>query len=157
MEFEAWNEQLVEQGTKVIRYRLILLEQVQEFISAAHYEISGANEHLELAYLGFGGEALNFSGEAELKKRFHQEIQAVRPLERERRITLAGPQRDDLRLRLGQKMDLRNYGSQGQQRTAALALKLGLVEKIKATRGQYPIMLLDDVMAEFDDDRKNIY
>ena len=67
--------------------------------------------------------------------------------------TVIGPQRDDIRLFLGE-MDLHHYGSQGQQRTAALSLKLAEIELIHQEIGYYPILLLDDVLSELDDMRK---
>ena len=153
-ELEVWDEQLVEKGAKVIAYRKRLLESVQPFISQAQYEISGASEDLCLEYLCFNNQPLLEDNETAIKDRFQEALLAARHLELERRLTLIGPQRDDLRLSLTGGGELRCFGSQGQQRTAALALKLGLVEKIKESRGEYPLLLLDDVMSEFDNNRK---
>ncbi|HBE77218.1 MAG TPA: DNA replication/repair protein RecF [Firmicutes bacterium] len=153
-ELEVWNEQLIEKGSKVIKYRLQFIEDVKSFIADAQYQISGTHELLTLEYLGFKGSVLKGMPEEEIQIRFREELQQVKNNELERGITLIGPNRDDLRLTIGDAIDLRIYGSQGQQRTAALALKLGLIDKIKNIRGQYPILLLDDVMSEFDDQRK---
>jgi DNA replication and repair protein RecF len=153
-ELEVWDEQLVEKGSKVIKYRLAFIENVEKFITKAQHEISGTLENLSIEYLGFRNSVLNGITEEEIISRFKMELNMVKNSERERRVTLIGPNRDDLRLTIGEGVDLRNFGSQGQQRTAALALKLGMMEKIKESRGQYPILLLDDVMSEFDDQRK---
>lgn len=153
-ELEVWDEQLVEKGSKVIKYRLAFIEDVKGFISRAQHEISGTLENLNLEYVGFRNSVLHCVSEEDIKSRFLMELKMVKNNERERRVTLVGPNRDDLRLSIGEGVDLRNFGSQGQQRTAALALKLGMLEKIKESRGQYPILLLDDVMSEFDDQRK---
>jgi DNA replication and repair protein RecF len=153
-ELEVWDEQLIEKGSKVIKYRLVFLESVKPYITKAQHLISGTLEELNLEYLGFKGAILNYDNEEEIRERFRNELKAVKNNEIERRITLIGPNRDDLRLTIGKGIDLRIYGSQGQQRTASLALKLGLIEKIRETHGQYPILLLDDVMSEFDDQRK---
>ncbi len=154
-ELEVWNEQLIEKGTKVIKYRLYLINNVKSFIVEAQHNISGTLEKLNIDYLGFKGVNLSFDFEEEsIKELFKNELKNVCRYEIERKITLIGPQRDDIKLSLDQGVDLRNFGSQGQQRTAALALKIGLIEKIKESRGCYPILLLDDVMSEFDDQRK---
>lgn len=153
-EMEAWNEQFIEKGSKVIKYRMLFIESVKPFIAEAHHQISGSSERLKLDYWCFSGDSSGLTDEEKVKERFRDELQTVKRNEIERRVSLVGPQRDDIRLIIGNDVDIRNFGSQGQQRTAALALKLGLVEKIKESRGQYPILLLDDVMSEFDDERK---
>jgi DNA replication and repair protein RecF len=153
-ELEVWNEQLVEKGSKVIKYRLLFIEGVKLFIAKAQHDISGTLENLNLEYLGFHNSVLNGLQEDEIVSCFRSELEKAEHSEIERRVTLVGPSHDDLRLTIGDAVDLRNFGSQGQQRTAALALKLGMLEKIKERRGQYPILILDDVMSEFDDLRK---
>jgi DNA replication and repair protein RecF len=153
-ELDAWNEQLIEKGSKVINYRLNFIDNVKLFIMEAQHQISGSNEKLNIEYIGFRGAVLHYKNEDEIIELFRNELKIVKNNELERRITLVGPNRDDLKLTIGEGVDLRIYGSQGQQRTASLALKLGLVNKINETRGQYPILLLDDVMSEFDDYRK---
>lgn len=156
-ESEVWDEQLVEKGAKVIKYRLMFVKNVSPFISSAQEEISGKCEELTIQYLGLNNHPLyddQYDQEEVIKDHFRRELKMVKNYEFERKITLVGPHRDDLRLTLGNNMELRSYGSQGQQRTAALALKLGLVQKIKEMRGEYPVLLLDDVMSEFDDLRK---
>jgi DNA replication and repair protein RecF len=153
-EMEAWDEQLIEKGSKVIKYRLEFIQSVKNYIAEAQHAISGTLEKINLEYIGFKEIILNDYNEDQIKERFRNELRAVKSVEIERRITLVGPNRDDLRLTIDGGVELRTFGSQGQQRTAALALKLGLLEKIKEVRGQYPLLLLDDVMSEFDDQRK---
>lgn len=158
-ELEVWNNQLVEHGTKVICYRAELIEKVKPYIKNAHLNISNENEIIDLEYLSVKGLPVKDQTEAQLKELFYDELHALRRMEIDRKMTLVGPQRDDLRLTIGNaksqnQVELRNFGSQGQQRTAALALKLGLVEIITEIRGKTPLLLLDDVMSEFDDTRK---
>jgi DNA replication and repair protein RecF len=153
-ELEVWDEQLIVKGAKVIKYRRRLVERATPAIAAAHRKISGSREELELAYLSFDGQSPQGESEAELQELFRAHLERWRPLELERRLSLVGPQRDELRLTLAGNGELRTYGSQGQHRTAALALKLGLVEELHEARGVYPLLLLDDVMSEFDDARK---
>ncbi|TCL76335.1 DNA replication and repair protein RecF [Hydrogenispora ethanolica] len=153
-ELEIWDEQLIEKGVTVIRYRLNMLAAIRDPVRQAHQDISGHSESLGLQYLSFNNQPIQTWDEAGLREQFRTELKRLRRQEMERQITLTGPHRDDLRLTLGDQVELRNFGSQGQQRTAVLALKLGLIEKIRESRGDYPILLLDDVMAEFDDHRK---
>ena len=154
VELEVWNEQLVERGIKVIKYRSSLLERIRPYIIEAHKEISGSRETLKLDYLCMNKYSNPDPEEAALQKIFLDELNQVKGMEMERRVSLAGPQRDDFLLTVNDGVDLRTFGSQGQQRTAALALKLGLIEVIKAVRETAPLLLLDDVMSEFDDLRK---
>ncbi len=151
-ELETWNEQLIEKGTKVIKYRNSLTTAVKRYIATAHRIISGDKEDLNLEYVCFNNQLVTDDIE-EIKSRFQEELLNVKNYELQRGLTLVGPHRDDLKLTIND-IELRNFGSQGQQRTAALSLKLGLVEKIKEARGMYPLILLDDVMSEFDDLRK---
>ncbi len=153
-ELEIWDAQLVEKGLKVIKYRLLMLEDIAVHVRRAQESISGAAESLSLQYVSFNDQAVPAWEETRLREQFQTELERVRRQEIERQLTLVGPHRDDLRLTIGAGVELRNYGSQGQQRTAVLALKLGLIEKIRESRGDYPILLLDDVMSEFDTDRK---
>lgn len=153
-ELDAWNEQLIEQGAKVIKYRNSLINSVKPYIGAAQQTISGQKEFLNLEYVSFNNQTIPNDDESEIKSKFQEELLKVKDFELQRGVTLVGPHRDDLRITINHEIELRNFGSQGQQRTAALALKLGLVEKIKEARGIYPLILLDDVMSEFDDHRK---
>ncbi len=152
-ELETWNEQLIEKGAKVIKYRNSLINSVKPYITEAQQVISGDKEVLSLEYMSFNNRVPT-DDEGEIRRQFQEELWNIKDYELQRRLTLVGPHRDDLRLTINHQVDLRNFGSQGQQRTAALALKLGLVEKIKEARGVYPLILLDDVMSEFDDHRK---
>lgn len=153
-ELEVWNEQLVEKGAKVTTYRLFLIESILPYIIQIQRQISNESEELNVQYIGFKNQVLNQYSEDQLKILLQEAIAAVRNSEMERKITLVGPQLDDLRITVANGVELRVFGSQGQQRTASLAMKLGLIEKIKDIRGEYPVLLLDDVMSEFDDNRK---
>lgn len=126
-----------------------------------HSEITGGKEELHLIYRPF------FSPDAmtaqewwqhpqQVEEAFHQEIQRVRKDEVYRGVTLVGPQRDDLAFYIG-STDLRFFGSQGQQRTAVLSCKLAEIEFMKEEADEYPILLLDDVMSELDDQRRSYF
>jgi DNA replication and repair protein RecF len=77
-----------------------------------------------------------------------------RKLEIQRGVSMIGPHRDDLKLTIN-TIDVRKFGSQGQQRTTALSLKIAELELVKAETGEYPVLLLDDVMSELDENRRN--
>ncbi len=153
-ELSVWDEQLIEKGLKVIKYRLSMLLDVLPYVQKAQIDISGNVETLKMTYSGFNNLPLTEWDENRMRLEYQNELHRVRRQEIERQITLVGPHRDDIRLTFDDQVELRSFGSQGQQRTTVLALKLGLIEKIKASRGEYPILLFDDVMSEFDDLRK---
>ena len=87
------------------------------------------------------------------KEGFYERIKAALPQDRHRMTTSVGPHRDDLRF-FSDAMDLKKFGSQGQQRTAVLSLKLSELEFIKSEVGEYPVLLLDDVLSELDESRR---
>lgn len=153
-EWEVWNEQLIDTGLQVIQARIRLIEKIKPYIKTAHEQISLNREALNLDYVSFGSHIIHEADDSKLRELFHAELTKVSREEFERKLTLVGPQRDDLKITIGDGMDIRNYGSQGQQRTAALALKFGMIEVLKDVRGMPPLLLLDDVMSEFDNDRK---
>ncbi len=90
---------------------------------------------------------------SKLKEIYGKVFQAARDREWDRGMTLYGPHRDDLLFQVNNR-DVQVYGSQGQQRTTALSLKLAEIECIKSEVGEYPILLLDDVLSELDDYRQ---
>ncbi len=153
---EAWEEGLVEAGARVIAIRAAwLLEQAEGFsIRAARI---GAGTAMRMEY----DPAVPVPGDrppspAEAAEAFAAELRRVAERERDRGVTLAGPHRDDVAFRMGDgdaEIDLRTYGSGGQQRTAALALRMVEAETIRQARGGEPIVLLDDVFAELDPGR----
>jgi len=87
------------------------------------------------------------------KEGFYERIKVALPQDRHRLTTSVGPHRDDLRF-FSDAMDLKKFGSQGQQRTAVLSLKLSELEFIKSEVGEYPVLLLDDVLSELDESRR---
>jgi DNA replication and repair protein RecF len=153
-EWEVWDEQLITNGIKIIKYRAKLLERIKPYIINAHHLISGAHEKISIDYLCLNKYLNQGIDETILRNLFQNDLLKVKQLEIDRKVSLVGPHRDDLAITLDDQIELRAYGSQGQQRTAALALKLGLIEVLKEAREVMPLLLLDDVMSEFDDLRK---
>ena len=119
------------------------LEEVNEIISGIHYKLTGGRETITISYEKNIGQ-MEF--ESVLKKNRERDIRM--------KSTSAGPHRDDIGFLTGD-MDIRRYGSQGQQRTAALSLKLSEIELVRLATHDTPILLLDDVLSELDKHRQN--
>ena len=140
---DIWDMQLAAYGTKVLDRRKEFVRQVNEIISEIHFRLTGGNERLSLTYESSIGE---MSMEQALKKNRERDLRM--------KSTSVGPHRDDLCFLSGD-LDIRKFGSQGQQRTAALSLKLAEIELVKRIIGDTPILLLDDVLSELDKNRQN--
>jgi DNA replication and repair protein RecF len=150
----AWNDLLVQHGARVIATRRRWVEAVAEPFSSTHSEISGGHE-AELAYLpSLKGEGIPEEGtEAEA---FREALLASGSHERRMSTTVVGPHRDELRMRVptgGRLRDVRTWGSGGQRRSVALALRLMEAHTLRERRGREPILLMDDVFAELDESR----
>ncbi|MGP3778252.1 DNA replication/repair protein RecF [Halanaerobium saccharolyticum] len=145
----VWDEQLAAVGSKIILKRIEVVDKLKILARLSQRKITEGRENLELEY---DISLNNFSkklGEAELREVFIDALISKRDQEISRGYTVVGPHRDDLILKVND-MDLRKYGSQGQQRTAALSLKLAELEFMKSETGEYPVLLLDDVFSELD-------
>jgi len=144
-----WNEQLAISGAKIVMARLQLIEKLKVFASQIHRTLTSNKEELKLTYQGYTAETEN-----ELKllllKKYDESLEKDIHLG----YTTVGPHRDDIKIE-SNGIDLRSFGSQGQQRTGALSLKLAELEVFKDNIGEYPVLLLDDVLSELDIDRQN--
>ena len=137
-----WDSQLVRFGSELIRLRTRFVEELNELIREIHFHLSGEREELEIRY---EPNVMPETFVAELSRNRNQELR--------QRLTLTGPHRDDLNF-IVNGADIRKFGSQGQQRTAALSLKLSEIELVKRTVKDYPVLLLDDVLSELDGKRQ---
>ncbi len=140
---DVWNEQLLEYGTKIIRRRRAFMTDLNEIIREMHLNLSGGREHLSLCY------EPNVTEE-----NFEEELQKVREREKYIGSTAVGPHKDDFSF-ICDEIDLRKFGSQGQQRTCALSLKLSELQLVKKLIGEEPVLMLDDVLSELDTNRQN--
>jgi DNA replication and repair protein RecF len=147
-ELEAWNEQLIQLGSAVVERRKEFLEQIDPQVNVFHRRITDGQERIALNY----EPAIEELGGRQISERFQRSLEKVREKETRLGVTLVGPHRDDVFITVNGR-DLRTYGSQGQQRTAAIALKLAAARQLETSRGEAPILLLDDVFAELDVDR----
>ncbi len=174
---DFWNERLIGQGSYVLRRRLEVVADLDRLLQDIHPLLTGGTERLRLLYrssLPLEGEegpqfhhqlplqmarpAQAMSGThvlsgAHIKALFKQQLHASQGKEIERGMTLMGPHRDDLRFLVG-GVDMCTYGSRGQQRTIATSLKLAEMELLRSATDEEPILLLDDVMSELDEKRR---
>ncbi|WP_088239469.1 DNA replication/repair protein RecF [Calothrix rhizosoleniae] len=151
-QLEIWNAQLVASGTRVIRRRERAIQRLAPIAAAWHSNISSSTEELQIKYASHIPLAEN-SPET-IQQAFLEKIQQRTIPELHRGTTLVGPHRDEVELAINQT-PARQYGSQGQQRTLVLALKLAELQLIEQVVGEPPLLLLDDVLAELDLSRQN--
>lgn len=147
-QLEVWNEQLIDTGTKIIINRSAFVDELKVYSKDIFSQIFADEAQMSLRYLVFGsketGEAINLFSRM-LYEKMTQEI--------EKRCVLFGPHRDDIEINLNGR-PARLFASQGQQRALVLALKLSEMEIILNNKGEYPILLLDDVLSELDEARR---
>lgn len=143
-QLDYWNEQLVQHGAAIITARRTSVTILDELIGAIHPEITGRQETLRINYISNAA-----TSNDDVSAQFHRALRAISQREAAQGVSLVGPHRDDLAYTTNDA-DTAVYGSRGQQRTAALALKLAETEYIHQKTGEYPVLLLDDVMSELD-------
>ena len=144
-----WNEQLARHGAKIILSRLNLIERLKKHAYIIHKNLTSDKEEISLTYQGYVAEDEN-SLKLLLLKKYEENIDKDIKLG----YTTVGPHRDDIKIEAN-NIDLRSFGSQGQQRTASLTLKLAELEVFNDNLGEYPVLLLDDVLSELDASRQN--
>lgn len=149
---EVWNEQLAQFGIKIIKKRQSFIKKLQSWAEKIHSGITAGKEQLRIVYSTAFEEAA-IEDESVLFDQFMIKLSQVKEQELRRGVTLVGPHRDDLLFYINDK-EVQTFGSQGQQRTTALSLKLAEIELIREEVGEYPILLLDDVLSELDQFRQ---
>jgi len=150
---DVLTEQFIQIAVKIIIKRFGFINMLQEWASPIHTGISRGLESLKINYKP----SLDVSEELDsstMIKIYEDKFSSIRKRELERGVTLVGPHRDDLTFYVNDR-DVQTFGSQGQQRTTALSLKLAEIELIHSEIGEYPILLLDDVLSELDDYRQS--
>ena len=138
-----WDSQLAAFGQKIIERRNTFISQLNEIIYGLHLKLTGGKEELQIVY---EPDVLALDFEEKLQKCQERDIRLKQ--------TSIGPHRDDFSFAVG-TVDIRKFGSQGQQRTAALSLKLAEIELVKKMTKDVPLLLLDDVLSELDSNRQN--
>lgn len=138
-----WDSQLVSFGSKIIERREQFVKQLGDIIFDIHKKLSGGKEELVIAY------------EPDVSiEDFEKHMKYNQDKDIRLKQTTTGPHRDDFSFVVN-GVDIRKYGSQGQQRTAALSLKLSEIELVKKISKDTPVLLLDDVLSELDSNRQN--
>ncbi|MBQ6373159.1 MAG: DNA replication/repair protein RecF [Clostridia bacterium] len=143
---DSWDEQLAQAGASLMQQRRSYIARLSASAADTHREISDGRECLEIRYLpsvSMGDDARDIL----------DALFAAREGDLRRMVTSVGPHRDDVQL-LIEGRDVRAYGSQGQQRTAALAMRLSELGVMKSELGEWPMLMLDDVMSELDPSRR---
>lgn len=139
---DIWDMQLADYGAKIITRRNQFIEEINEIIYGIHRNITNGKEELVIKY------EPNITG-----NNIYDELVRTRDKDLKLKTTSVGPHRDDISF-LNKKIDIRKYGSQGQQRTSALSLKLSEIELVKSIIKDTPVLLLDDVLSELDSNRQ---
>ena len=140
---DVWDMQLAHYGKKIIDRRNLFIYQLNEIAGKVHERLTGGKEILNISYEPSNG---NIDLEQAIKNNRERDIRM--------KSTSVGPHRDDICF-MTDEVDIRKFGSQGQQRTAALSLKLSEIELVKQVTKDTPILLLDDVLSELDKHRQN--
>ncbi len=140
---DVWDEQLVSYGKKIIKRRREFINEISGIVHDMHYKISGEKEDLRISYEPDVEDFL-----------FVDELFRVKEKDLKFGTTSVGPHRDDLKFTISD-VDIRKFGSQGQQRTCALSLKLSEIKIVEDTISDKPVLLLDDVLSELDSTRQN--
>lgn len=140
---EIWEMQLIQYGNKIIERRKAFIEEMNEIISSIHKKLTGGREEIRILYEPSNKELT-----------FEQALRKYKDRDLKLKSTSVGPHRDDICFMEGD-LDIRRFGSQGQQRTAALSLKLSEIELVRQSIYDTPVLLLDDVLSELDKHRQN--
>lgn len=140
---DVWDAQLVDYGNKIMEKRDLFIERINHLIFEIHQKLTGGKEEL---YIKYEPSVETYNFEKQLKKSRDNDLRL--------KTTTLGPHRDDISFFI-KDVDIRKFGSQGQQRTAALSLKLSEIELVKKMIQDQPVLLLDDVLSELDSNRQN--
>jgi len=146
-----FNEGMIRYGAVLIRYRARYALRLSEYAAANHLECSGKREALEIRYQTVS--AISDPAGAELEAQLRAHMERHSQAELASRLCLSGPHKDDLLVTINGQ-EARAFSSQGQTRTAALSMKLAEREILKNDSGEYPVLLLDDVLSELDPRRQ---
>jgi DNA replication and repair protein RecF len=168
-QLDYWDGLLAEQGSRIITARILALQELESSASGIHLKLTSDSELLRVIYqpsydpfpIPSGQPSLQIKtpvdrssfSQQEIKDGFQKQLAAQRNEEIRRGVTIIGPHRDELRL-TANGMDLGDFGSRGQVRTALLAIKLAEVDWMQKKTGEFPLLLLDETLAELDPSRR---
>ena len=144
---DIYDMQLAEFGYNIIIERINYINKLNKYSKNIHNDITSGKESIEFKYVSTVKDLEN------IKENFYSLLEKNRKKDIERGITSVGPHRDDFNIFIND-IDTKSYGSQGQQRTAVLTIKFASLKIIKEITGEFPVLLLDDVLSELDFSRK---
>ncbi|MBR0423141.1 MAG: DNA replication/repair protein RecF [Clostridia bacterium] len=151
---DVWDDKLSELGAKIIKERIEYLKVFKNKVFSFYSDISGGKEKIEVKYIFSVNKNINLGLSVDdIKKLMFSKLEKTRETDIKTRSTSCGPHKDDLEILINEKT-AKNFGSQGQQRSAVLAFKLAEAMILEEFSGEPPVILLDDVMSELDDFRK---
>ncbi|MEN6314011.1 MAG: DNA replication/repair protein RecF [Clostridiaceae bacterium] len=148
---EVWDKHLAKTGARIMKERERFVKRMNELAKSRHNDLTNSEENLTLKYdPSFQIRDDNYN---DLEGCFKCELEKNKEREIYKGSTIIGPHRDDIDIILNDE-STKIYGSQGQQRTSVLSMKLAEIDLMKEESGEYPVLLLDDVLSELDDRRK---
>jgi len=151
---DVFNQGLIEKGAQIVTARLEYLQRLNECIKGAYARLTGEQKTLQLRYEAHPDLSLD-EGFSRIKAALKELLERVAPEEERRGFSLLGPHRDDLVIELG-GLDVRRFGSQGEQKSCVIAIKLAQLEFQKLVFEEYPILIMDDVLSELDASRTQL-
>ncbi|NLC67480.1 MAG: DNA replication/repair protein RecF [Clostridiaceae bacterium] len=149
---EIWNEKLAETGSRIMYERHQYIKRLNLIAKENHKKLTGGREEIEIMYVPSFYQA-GLPSVENIKVNFLKSVERDEEKELSAGVTLYGPQRDDIKIKVNNK-NVRIYGSQGQQRTSVLTLKLSEINILRELAGENPVLLLDDVFSELDSVRQ---
>lgn len=148
---EVWDVNLANLGAKIIYQRIMYLKAIKPYLKDIFEGISGGKENIEIVYIGAD---IYTDDVNDIEQRLYNKIKSHRKIDVLNHTTTKGPQRDDIEIMINGR-SVKSFGSQGQQRSSVLALKLAEASLLREMTGENPIALLDDVMSELDEKRQD--
>ena len=151
---DVWNEKLIQTGYKILKRRLEYIQEINVESTRIYSEISNQRESLKIRYVSsiVKNSKMDCISKDEIIKSFADKLKSNESLEINQGFTLVGPHKDDIEMTI-QDLNLKKFGSQGQQRSVVLSLKLAEATVLRRHIGEFPVVLLDDIMSELDDFR----
>lgn len=150
---EIWDDKLIKLGYEIIKKRIEFINRLKEICYDNHTKITSGKEKIVLNYLS-NINTENIDKYDKIYMEFRNKLKSKLDNDIFKGYTSVGPHRDDFEILIND-IDVRKYGSQGQKRSVALSIKLSEIDIIREETGDYPVLLLDDVMSELDYDRQN--
>lgn len=151
---DIWNIKIAETAARIIKTRYDFINRLKKYAKHYHSILSSSNENMRIDYSS-SIKLNNYDDVDKIKETVLVELERLKNFEIKRGTTLKGPHRDDYDIYIND-LDVKSFGSQGQKRTVILSIKLAELQIIKEETGEFPVLLLDDVMSELDIRRREI-